>query len=180
MSLRVHQSIQDYSERWRQSQLDDQRRVNRSLNDQQQLRELMVRKSNETHNTVIGKLTHQNHNYSSISSGGTYSVSLTANCDTGNPLTDWIFEVPQGSLDAIALPFKWFGVCMTAYTILFPTMFCVASGTTWSKMDKGVIWMLLRLTAFFWSVYGVTRGTQKIVQLFEKHRQRAKASPLPE
>lgn len=102
--------------------------------------------------------------------GGRYNV-----ISTGNALADWVFEVPNEYADAITIPCKFFGICMTAYTILFPTMFCVISGTTWSKMDKGPVWMLVRLTAFFWSVYGVTKGTQKIVQLFEKYqKQRSK------
>lgn len=99
-----------------------------------------------------------------VSYGGTQHIG-------DNRFIEWLFEMPKSYCDALAMPFKWGGVTvMFGMGFTYPFLCFLRGRVTLDKDDREILGGLLRITAFFWFMYGVIKGSQKIAQLFEKYQ----------
>ena len=171
MSLHTHKVNCDRQARFLQNLLDSQRAADKVTRNQQKCNKSMERRfaeiqsqNSKPYQVPLSRGSVAPMNYSCGATG----VHLPYDGFIDRCLS--YLESPKDVYDVFAGVFGFFGMLQTFAAISMPTMFCVASGTTFRKMDKAPVWLLLRLTALFWGMFGVTLGTKKIVQLFKKHR----------
>lgn len=175
MSLRVRQRNHDIFERQRTNLFTSQLAANKADRDRLAYNHRIDRSFAESQQKQRSVTTPVSRSYG-LSTAGYSAVPYKE----GNAIDDWIaervigpvFDPPDEFLDVCPYVFKLFGVCFTLGTfgIVYPLL-CVLNGrVTLTKSDKIGFYVFVRMTAFFWGMFGVTKGIKKIVQLFEKYQ----------